>query len=64
MAIPTRTPILIPLTISYYDYFACAETNSFHGHYASVLAPYAINPVVAANSIPTRVARLIYDADQ
>ena len=64
MSIPTRTQNLVPPTISYRDYFARVDTNTFHRRYAAVLAPYAINPAVAATAIPARVARLIYAAAQ
>ena len=64
MAIPTRTLNLVPPAISYRDYFARVDTNTFYRRYAAVLAPYAINPSVAATVIPVRVARLIYAAAQ
>ena len=64
MAIPTRTPNLVPPTISYWDYFARVETNTFHRRYSDVLAPYSINPAVAATAIPACIARLIYAAAQ
>ena len=40
-------PILIPSTTNYQGYFDRAETNTFHGRYVAVSAPYVINDVNA-----------------
>ena len=62
MATTPRPPSLVPPTNSYWYYFAHAETDTFRGRYAAILAPYSIDPVKA--DAPVDVTRLIYAAAQ
>ena len=58
-------PSPIPATTSYRYYFARADTNTFRGNYAVVLATYVIDPDNAANdAAPANVVRLIYAVAQ
>ena len=70
MATPTAPLTLVHPTTNYCDYFAHTETDTFRGHYTTVLTPYAnysIDTIVAIDTIyangaatPDDVARLIY----
>ena len=65
MATPTGPPSLILQTNINREYFASADTNTFHRRYAAVLVPYFIDPSNAANTTATAdVVRLIYAASQ
>ena len=63
MATPTATPILVPPTKNYREYFACAKTDNLCCCYATVLTPYVIDTAAAAAE-PANVVCMIYDADQ
>ena len=63
MATPTSLPSFVLLVTTYRDYFSRAKTDTFSGRYATVLAPYSINPTATA-ATPADVARLIYSAAQ
>ena len=63
MATLPGPPSLVPPTNSYRDYLARAETKTFRGRYATVLALYSIDPDNAV-AAPANVARMIYAAYQ
>ena len=63
MVTPTGLPSFVLLATTYRDYFSRAKTDTFSGRYATVLAPYSINPTATA-ATPADVARLIYSAAQ
>ena len=65
MVTPTGTPSLVPPTTSCREYFAHTETNTFYRRYATVLAPYAVNPTSrAAAAVPYDFMLLIYAMSQ
>ena len=65
MTTRTAPPSLVPPTTSNRYYFAHAETETFRGRYAAVLAPYAIDPATVTTSDGLAdVAHLIYVAAQ
>ena len=47
-------PSLVPPLATYHDYFVMAETNTFRGHYASVLHPYHIEMENTATNVPPK----------
>ena len=65
MATPTYPLSLVLPAANYRDYLSLSDTDNFHGRYAAIPTPSAIDTAAAVNyDALANVARLIYATEQ